>query len=397
MSQGQGQGQGKTFRRAENVALRYGCLAMVGLFFVLSMLCSGMYSTLMLAFQPGFFVLATILATMTLVPYTVLLLWLDRNEPEPPSLLMTAFLWGACVATMLSIVLNSSFGSVMMDLVGDEGIANLLTASIAAPLFEEITKGAAVMLLFFLFRREFDNVLDGIIYGAFIGLGFAWFENITYYMNAAGEGGVGGMLQNAWVRGVVSASGGSHAAYTAIVGCGFGLARVLRTGVVRWLLPPLFLGIAMFAHFAWNTFVGPVVYVTSPDSTAMQLLVGVPIAVLVLQMPFTFLLFVTVFFAWRHEYAIIRLHLQGADADIVTPEELHALVPASRRTLLQVGRLFREGPASWWHHRRLARHQIDLAFLKWHHAQDGIAWKPDQDHDILYLREQIRRHRASLA
>ena len=393
---GDGKQPQKVFRRPENLALRYGCLAAVGVFFVLCVVCSGLYGTLMFFVEPGFFILATILATMTAVPYSLLLLWLDRNEPEPPSLLITAFMWGACVATMVSLVFNSSVGGMALDVVGDPALADQLTASIAAPLFEELSKGVALLLLFFFFRKEFDNVLDGIIYGAFIGLGFAWFENISYYMSAAGEGGLGGMLQNAWVRGVVSASGGSHAAYTAITGCGIGFVRVLRRGALRWLLIPFFWSISMFAHFSWNTFVGLVVGITSGDSAVGALLVGVPIAVVVLQLPFTFLLFVTVLFAWRHEHSIIRTYLKDAAEDVVTPAELAALVPASRRTLRQFGRFFREGPSSWWHHRSLARYQIALAFLKWHHARDGIAWTPDQDHDILRLREQIRRHRSLL-
>ena len=33
-------------------------------------------------------------------------LWLDRWEPEPPRLLILAFLWGASVAVLLSVVLE---------------------------------------------------------------------------------------------------------------------------------------------------------------------------------------------------------------------------------------------------------------------------------------------------
>ena len=35
-------------------------------------------------------------------------LWLDRWEPEPPRLLVFAFLWGASVAVILSLVLELS-------------------------------------------------------------------------------------------------------------------------------------------------------------------------------------------------------------------------------------------------------------------------------------------------
>ncbi len=386
----------RRFQRENNLGLRLGCLAFVGLFFISCLLCSGLFGLSMLFTEPGWFVLATFLATLTAVPYGMMLLWLDRNEPEPISLLLTAFLWGACVATVISGEVNSSFAMVMHDITGDAGIASFLTASFSAPFVEELTKGAAVMLMFFLFRREFDNVLDGVIYGAIIGLGFAWFENITYYMSAAADGGLEGMLQNAWARGVVSASGGSHAAYTGLTGLGFGLVRVLRRGVLRWGLVVVFWLMAMFAHFAWNTFVSPFVYIAGGETIAGQYLFGLPMAVVVLQLPFTAMLLSVVFISWRHEDRIIATHLSDAPEDVVAPGELGALIPARRRALAGLKRFFSKGPAQWWHHRRMGRLQIDLAFLKWHHVQDNIAWEIDQDVDILKLRERIRKLRMKL-
>ena len=321
---------------------------------------------------------------------------MDRNEPEPITLLLTAFLWGACVSTMISGEVNSGVAQLTYNLTGDPFISDFMTASFSAPFIEEITKGFAVLLLFMLFHKEFDNVLDGIIYGAIIGLGFAWFENITYYMSAAAEGGMGAMLQNAWARGVVSASGGSHAAYTGLTGCGFGLLRVMRRGVIRWAMPPIFLSLAMFAHFAWNTFVGPMVYITGGDSVAVQYLVGLPIAVLILQLPFTGTLLLVVAVAWRHEDRTIREQLSDAPSDVVAPGEIDGLIPARRRAWSSFKRFFTRGPGVWFLHRKLGRRQIDLAFLKWHHEQDGIAWDLDQDLDIIRIRQDIRDIRKKL-
>ena len=49
----------------------------------------------------------------------------------------------------------------------------------------------AVMFVFLLFRHEFDDVLDGILYGALVGLGFATVENVIYYFDAGFHGGIG--------------------------------------------------------------------------------------------------------------------------------------------------------------------------------------------------------------
>ncbi len=47
--------------------------------------------------------------TVVLLAY----LWLDRWEPEPPRLLVLAFLWGASVAVVVSVVLELVFESVI--------------------------------------------------------------------------------------------------------------------------------------------------------------------------------------------------------------------------------------------------------------------------------------------
>jgi len=56
----------------------------------------------------------------------------------------------------------------------------LLAAPISAPIAEEIAKAMRVIVIFWLLRAEFDNLRDGIVYGALVGLGFNWFETALY-------------------------------------------------------------------------------------------------------------------------------------------------------------------------------------------------------------------------
>ena len=49
-------------------------------------------------------------------------------------------------------------------------------------MFEELSKGLAIFGMVVFLRREFDGVLDGIIYGVFVGIGFAATENVIYYL-----------------------------------------------------------------------------------------------------------------------------------------------------------------------------------------------------------------------
>lgn len=372
---------------------RYGCMAVLGLFLLTTTLCSGLIGLSMFAWTPVEFVVATVLALATAVPYGGLLLWLDRNEKEPWWLIFTALLWGAAGATFVSGIFNELFGMAAGSAVGDAAVAGQLTASLSAPFIEELTKGLAVLALFALFRKEFDNVLDGVLYGALVGLGFAWFENITYYVNGAAMGGFGEMLKLAWMRGIVSGMGGSHAAYTGLTGLGFGLVRVSRRGVLRWLAVPFFWGLAMFAHFAWNTFAG---LFMMQETEAAALLVGVPLATAFLQGPFLLLLLVVVGVAWRHENRIILTHLQGESPDVITDAERRTLVPARSRTFAGIKRLFSRGPAAWWRWRRLERAWIELAFLRWHlHEDDDVSWGPDEDADVAEWRARIRQLRAA--
>ena len=55
------------------------------------------------------FVLSSLAMTVVLLAY----LWLDRWEPEPPQLLVLAFLWGASVAVIVSAILQLTVEAVI--------------------------------------------------------------------------------------------------------------------------------------------------------------------------------------------------------------------------------------------------------------------------------------------
>ncbi len=382
-------------KRADWWLLRYGCLiGLLGFVFVCVLL-SGFVAGVTFKNGPAVFALAVFLASLTAVPYGLALLWMDRNEKEPPYLIATAFMWGAAVATAISLIVNTTVGIMAIQMVQNQAIASQLTASLSAPFIEEVTKGWAVLFIFLLFRREFDNVLDGILYGAMVGLGFAWYENILYYVQA-GEGGTVQMLKLSWLRGVVNGVS-SHVCYTGLTGLGFGLVRVMRKGVLRWLFVPFFWGMAMFAHFVWNTFTGVFIYATGARTELEIYLLSLPGAVLVLQSPFILLLLVVILIAWWHENRIIRLYLHDERPDILAPEDIDRLVPARRRMFLGLKRVFTGGPLWWWRWRSLEQDYINLAFAKWHLEADKLGWGPDEDADVIGLRRAIRRRRKELA
>lgn len=377
-------------RRVEEPILQWGCLAVVFGAFAFGLPCSGLMGVGMLATGPVELAVATGLAVLFTVPYGLWLLWLDRNEHEPLWLVATAFLWGALVATSLSGIGNAVFGSAAASVL-HPALAMQATASFSAPPVEESTKALALLALMLVFGREVDNVLDGVLYGAIIGLGFAWFENITYYVQVGVEGGIGEMFKLAYVRGLLNGVG-SHAAYTGLTGLGFGLWRVMRRGWLRWLMPPFMWVVAMFAHFVWNTFAWLPTLLVS-DVEWAQYLLAYPTAVLVLQVPFLLLLGVVVLLAWTHEDRIIREFLNTEPSDVIGGDVDH-LVPARRRNWAGFVRLVTQGPFVWWRQWRVESNLIALAFVKWHHHRDLLAWDAEHDEDVIELRRRIRAMRA---
>jgi protease PrsW len=144
------------------------------------------------------------------------------------------------------------FGAGVYLFTESDAITNLTTGSIIAPIVEEILKGFAVLLVFLIFRTEFDSVLDGIIYAAVVALGFAATEN-TYYIYQLGylEDGWTGLYSLAFIR--VILVGWQHPFYTAFFGIGLAWARLSRDRLRKMLFPLLGLTLAILTHSFHNT------------------------------------------------------------------------------------------------------------------------------------------------
>jgi RsiW-degrading membrane proteinase PrsW (M82 family) len=180
-------------------------------------------------------------------------LWVDRWEPEPPTLLLAAFGWGASVATLSSLLINST-ARVAGEAILGEGGGDLVSATVSAPLVEEAMKGALLFGILWWRRREFNGVIDGIVYAGITAAGFAFTENILYFGRAFDAGGLaserGGVLIVFVLRGLLSPF--AHPLFTAMTGIGIGLAVASHIAAVRVLAPVGgYLG-AVVLHGLWN-------------------------------------------------------------------------------------------------------------------------------------------------
>ncbi|HET8988007.1 MAG TPA: PrsW family intramembrane metalloprotease [Humibacillus sp.] len=193
-------------------------------------------------------VTAALVAVIPLLIIVPTFLWLDRFEAEPARYLVFAFLWGALVAVVGAFFLNT-YGLRL--LVESRWTDPLETGAVyLAPFTEETLKGIGILLVYLLRRREFDGIIDGIVYGGIIGAGFAFSENILYLGQAYDTYGDEGLTATFIVRGIMGPFG--HPLFTAITGIGIGIAVTSRRPVVRVLAVLGGWICAMLLHGLWN-------------------------------------------------------------------------------------------------------------------------------------------------
>jgi protease PrsW len=194
-------------------------------------------------------IIAAVVAFIPAILYLFPLIWLDRYDPEPLWLFSLAFAWGALVAVIFSIIVNSVVAIAFEASLG-EGAGQVVSGVLSAPIFEEASKGIGLLVLLVFFRRYFDDILDGIVFAGVIALGFATVENVQYYGQAIGQAGVGGLIVLFFMRGILSPF--AHVTFTSMTGIGCGIARESHNGFVRVLAPIFgYLG-AVFLHALWN-------------------------------------------------------------------------------------------------------------------------------------------------
>lgn len=245
--------------------------------------------------------------------YLFPLIWLDRYDPEPFWLLSLAFAWGGLVAVIVSFFVNTGVGvGVMIAIGGEEGmvLSHIVGAVISAPLVEEASKGVGLLVLLVFFRRYLDDILDGVVFGGVIALGFATVENVLYYGRAFGMGGFESLMFLFVVRGILSPF--AHVTFTSMTGIGVGISRESHNTFVKFALPVVgYIG-AVFLHALWNgmaTFLG------------MFGLIGFLIGYVVIEIPF-FLIFVGfAFFVMRRQGKILKDMLAIDIARGLIPQE----------------------------------------------------------------------------
>jgi protease PrsW len=285
------------------------------------------------------------LGILQAVIYLLFIRAIDLYEREPLRYVIPVFVWGFAVATTVSLVFNTLFQLTLSSVTSTE-TASFFTAVVEAPVVEECTKGAALLLIFFiayLARRrsglvEFAGVMDGIVYGSAVGFGFSIAEDLLYGLQFGPETFI--------VRRIFG--GFAHASFTSLTGIGIGLIPWVDNRALKVILPVLGLSGAILLHAAFNftaTVFGPVGY---------------------LVLFCVILVYVVIIIVWLAiERRAIRDELRDEiQAGTITSQE-YAILPSYFRTtgyylgLISTGRLL-----TWFRTRKLHASAVDLALAK---------------------------------
>jgi len=340
-------------------------------------LLSGLLTLWMIGYETGLvpFLAGLVIAALPVPVYLTLVLWLDRYESEPAWLLATSFFWGALVAVFFAIVVNS-LGIILVQGAFGEHAGNFFGMVVSAPLVEETAKALALFALFAWKREEFDGVLDGIIYAAMVGLGFAMTENVKYYGEAVIEQNAVGVFI---VRGLFSPF--AHPLFTSMTGIGLGLAAHSRRRAAKFFLPLLGLALAVALHAAWNASA----FFTGQSENGLIMLASY----FVVMVPTFLSLLAVVLFALRREGRILREQLRAdCDRGLFDGREYERLCSLRARTGATLGALTGGGVAAWRARRRLHRAASELAFQR-HRVARGVTSRDgrDAEREAAYVRQ----------
>lgn len=339
-----------------------------GIFALLLALLLGSIVLLLIGAETGVaaLIVAMLFATLPVPVYVMLILWIDRYEAEPIWMLAVAFIWGATVAVFAAYFLNTFTAIAVYIATQSMEAAKLLGAVIIAPFFEETSKGLILFILFFWKKDEFDGVVDGFVYASMVGLGFAMTENFQYYGKVIAHYGlVSGDFRDIYLlRGGLAAY--SHPLFTSMTGIGLGISRQSRNGFVKFIMPLIGLGLAMFLHFLWNL-----------TASIARSEVEFFLAYLVMMVPIFLITLGIVLFALLREGRVVREYLlPDLQRGFFTQDDYNRLITIRGRLGSSL-RAFRGGGFGVWR-ARMQYNQMasELAFHRHRIARGVVRMDP---------------------
>ena len=196
--------------------------------------------------NPNFFPGLVVIGSFV-VPLSVVILFFELNTPRNVSVYQVGKL--LVLGGALSLILTS----VLLKVLPGSGAGGLLPAMLTGVLEET---GKALALLIVVGNLRYRWQLNGLLFGAAVGAGFAGFESAGYAFNLASS--VDEALSMIHLRGVLAPGG--HVIWTAMIGSAIWKVKGDRPFQFGMLFAPVVIrrwAIAVVLHGLWDTAIRP--------------------------------------------------------------------------------------------------------------------------------------------
>lgn len=198
-------------------------------------------------------------ASLTAGVLVLVFFLIDRIRPTKLAMKWVAFGWGATIAVLVSLIINSWAGNLMLAQGPVDPSQGARAAIFSAPLVEEAAKLTIVFWLAILLRRRLVAVHQVVTMAGLSAVGFAFVENIIYYVrvylyaaNLSGENPDKALNDVIILRGVLTCFG--HPLFTCLASLGCLVCLVNRSKLVRVLAPIAGYLVAVSSHMLFNGF-----------------------------------------------------------------------------------------------------------------------------------------------
>jgi hypothetical protein len=270
---------------------------------------------------------------------------MDLNEKEPVWAMSVALALGALAAIALPLLVDS---------------VTLELKNFQASFWEELAKFAALLVAVALFDglsrlrgwSEINGLMEGVMYGTAVGLGFATGEAFARELAFGGLVDLVGVSRFD-VLWTTLLDGLSDGLFGAIVGAGFGLAVQARHTTLRLAYPVIGLAGAILAQYVFLLVQG------SEGGSSGQLR-----SWLALLLPVVFVLTVVLFSLAQERRALETNLAPEGRAGVLTDEEIRLVQDPARRRREYTRRLASGDLDGWAALRTLHNRSVQLALVK---------------------------------
>lgn len=299
-------------------------------------------------------------AIIPTIIYLLILWWIDRYEKEPLLLLIFTLICGIVISPAITIFIEKLLG--LSSSIYPHYFTLIGRFNFIVPLIEELSKGLVILGVFFIIKQEFDDVLDGIVYGAIVGAGFAAVENFNYFYQIYTKFASWSVISYKQFLPVLI-GGWNHCFYSALFGAALGATRLIRNKVFKIIVPVWGILLAVGSHILHDYL--PVYFSTLFGRVPADVFKVTGIVLQITNLAGIFIIFGVIMWAWEQARAIMEEYLRG-EATIRKEDYNYLTLPVYKQILEKI-----KNPGVYLKKRKIYHKYAALAYEKWHKDRVG--------------------------